>query len=388
MTNQKPEDQTSAAIIVSIADKAEAWTSPDDTPYITVKVTKHEENYRLRSKAARDWLSFEYYKQSMMNDRGPQPGRVPGADVISDALNIIEARCKYEGGAYEIYQRVASDGSKIYVDMGTSDWCYIEIGPDGWKVLPSPCPVKFVRSKNMLALPNPVKGGSWMDLRAIINATDDQNWKLVVGWLMQGFWPRGPYNFLVIDGEQGSAKSMMAYILKMLVDPTTAGVRRPPTEEKDLMIAAQNERVLAFGNLSGLSSEMSDAFCCYPRAHRQEPVLYTNEEESLISAKRPCILEGIDSIATKGDLLDRSSIVHLLNIPDEMREEETVIRSKFEKIRGSMLWLILDATSHGLAYMKTINMPLKPRMADFAIWVTACEMGKEVSGLGRRRRVL
>lgn len=372
---QENEEKTAADRIVVCADSAIKWCTPDQIAYISVKNSGHEENYRLRSRAAREWLSYQFYLDSMISaSSGPVEGRVPGDRALNDALNVIEAKCKYEGATHDVYQRVATQKGKIYVDMGTPDWSYIEIAPDGWQVLPSPCPVKFARSKNMLALPTPVKGGSWMDLRALLNATDDDNWKLLVGWLMQGFWPFGPYNFLIINGEQGSAKSLMAFILKMLVDPSTADVRRPPTEEKDLMIAAQNERVLAYDNLSGLSREMSDAFCCLSTgASLGARLLYTNEEESLMSAKRPCILNGIDTIASRGDLLDRSSILNLTRIPDEMYTEEKVLRPKFEKIRGSMLWLILDATSHGLKFVDHITMPKKPRMADFAVWVAACE---------------
>jgi hypothetical protein len=372
---KKEDKPTAADQIIRCSDSAIKWCTPDQIAYISVEVGSHVENYRLRSKATRDWLSYQFYLQSMMTESGePADGRVPGSEALNDALNVIEAQCRYEGATHDVYQRVAAHKGKIYVDMGDPDWTAIEIGPDGWKIMTTPAPVRFTRSKNMLALPMPVKGGSWMDLRALLNATDDNNWKLLVGWLMQGFWPFGPYNFLIINGEQGSAKSLMAFILKMLVDPSTADVRRPPTEEKDLMIAAQNERVLAYDNLSGLSREMSDAFCCLSTgASLGARLLYTNEEESLMSAKRPCILNGIDTIATRGDLLDRSSILNLKRIPDEMYEEEKVLRPKFEKIRGSMLWLILNATSHGLKFADRISMPKKPRMADFAVWVTACE---------------
>jgi ABC-type antimicrobial peptide transport system ATPase subunit len=38
--------------------------------------------------------------------------------------------------------------------------------------------------------------------------------------------PRGPYPLLAISGEQGSAKTVLCKLLKALVDPNAAPVRR------------------------------------------------------------------------------------------------------------------------------------------------------------------
>jgi hypothetical protein len=48
---------------------------------------------------------------------------------------------------------------------------------------------------------------------------------------------RGPYPVLALMGEQGSAKSSFATILRSLVDPNTAALRSFPREDRDLLNA-------------------------------------------------------------------------------------------------------------------------------------------------------
>ena len=66
---------------------------------------------------------------------------------------------------------------------------------------------------------------------------------------------------LVLNGEQGTAKSTCTRLLRLLVDPNSVPLRTKPRSEQDLFISANNGHVLAFDNLSGLSAELSDALC-------------------------------------------------------------------------------------------------------------------------------
>jgi hypothetical protein len=95
----------------------------------------------------------------------------------------------------------------------------------------------------------------------------------------------GPYPLLAISGEQGSAKTVLSKMLKALVNPNVAPVRALPREERELMIAANSGHLLAFDNLSGLPTWLSDALCRLASggsfAVRQ---LYTDEDEVLFRA--------------------------------------------------------------------------------------------------------
>jgi hypothetical protein len=177
----------------------------------------------------------------------------------------------------------------------------------------------------------------------------------------------------VLGGEQGSAKSTLARALRALVDPNAAPLRSAPRDGRDLIIAAMNSWVLSFDNLSGIPLWLSDALCRIATgggfATRE---LYTDSEEVIFSATRPVIVNGIDDLATRGDLRDRAIVLTLPNIDESKRRSEADLWRQFERVRGRILGAMLDAVSAGLRREPTVKLDSLPRMADFARWVVAC----------------
>jgi hypothetical protein len=113
----------------------------------------------------------------------------------------------------------------------------------------------------MLPLPYPREGGSITSLRGFVNVANDDDWALLLAWLVAAFRPHGPYPVLVLHGEQGSAKSTVARVLRALVDPGTASLRSEPRDARDLIISATNGWCVALDNLSHLPVWLSDAIC-------------------------------------------------------------------------------------------------------------------------------
>ncbi|MDD1776083.1 MAG: hypothetical protein LUP94_01865, partial [Candidatus Methanomethylicus sp.] len=358
--------ESMATLIVKriIESGAELWHSEDKKAYITFERDSHRENHPLRSSNSKGWLAKLGYEIN---------GKAPGRQAVEDALNLLEGFAIHEGPEYPAFVRLAHYEDKVYVDLGNPDWMTVEISAQGWRFISYP-PVKFRRPKTLKPLPIPKQGGSWDDLRELCNLVDDRDRILTIAWLIQAYWPNGPYAHLVINGEQGSGKSIICKILKGVVDPSLMSLRRLPQNERDLIIAAQEERIIAYDNLSGLPSELSDAFCALSTggglAGRK---LYTDDEEAFLAAKRPVILNGIDPIATRGDLLDRSIVIDLPRISDEKRISERNLETKIGQLCPFILGIILDATAMGLKREKNVAVSNLPRMADFVNWVVACE---------------
>src|ERR1035437_9894433 len=152
----------------------------------------------------------------------------------------------------------------------------------------------------MQTLPTPMPGGSVETRRSFLNVQSDNDFVLVVAWALACLRNRGPYPVIVLSGEQGSANSTFSAILRALLDPNTAPLRGLPREDPDLFIAASNGHVLAFDNVSGLPAWISDTLCRLATgggfAVRQ---LYTDQDEVLLDATRPLILNAIDEVITK-----------------------------------------------------------------------------------------
>jgi hypothetical protein len=151
-------------------------------------------------------------------------------------------------------------------------------------------------------------------------------------------------------------------------------LRALPREDRDLFIAASNGHVLVFDNVSGLAPWISDTLCRLATgggfAVRQ---LYTDQDEVLFDAARPVILNGIEDIVTRPDLADRAVFLTLEPIPEERRRPEQELWDAFDSERPRILGALLDAVVEGLKRLPKAHLPKLPRMADFALWATACE---------------
>jgi hypothetical protein len=101
--------------------------------------------------------------------------------------------------------------------------------------------------------------------------------------------------------------------------------------------------------------------------------LFTDQDETIFDAQRPVLLNGIEDLCTRGDLLDRAIIVTLDAIPEDKRKTEKQIYQAFEKAKKGILGALLDVVAAGLKNLPNVKLDRLPRMADFAMWATACE---------------
>jgi hypothetical protein len=361
----KAEQQakTIADKLVRLASAAELFHTKEGIGYGDVKVNGHRETWRVRSRAFRRWLThafFESYKG------------VPNAEAMNAALGVIEGTAYYKGPEREVCVRVAEQDGCLYLDLCDADWRAVEISTDGWQVITDP-PVRFERNRGMLPLPEPQMGGSLDDLRGLLNIRDEQ-FPLVKAVLQAMVRPRGPYPVLNIEGEQGSAKSTTARVMKQLLDPASAPLRTLPREARDLFISASHAHVLAFDNVSTISEWISDDLCRLATGGGfSTRVLYEDAEEIIFEAMRPVILNGIEGTITRPDLADRAVRLTQEAIPDEQRKSEKVFWREFEEAHPQLLGALLDSVVIGLRNLPHVVLDRLPRMADFALFAVACE---------------
>ena len=354
--------KSQATLLVGLAEDAELWHTPEYDAFATIEVDEHKENYSIRSPGFKRWLARAFYGLT---------GAAPNAQALQDAFSVIGGKAVFEGQEHTVFTRLAGYDGKIYLDLANSTWEVVEVTDIGWRVIANP-PVKFRRPKGMLSLPAPVAGGDIKSLRRFVNVVNVDDWALLLAFLVASLRPIGPYPVLVIHGEQGSAKSTLARVLRALIDPNTASLRAEPKEPRDLMIAATNSWCMALDNLSHLPPWLSDAICRLSTGGGfATRTLYENDGETIFDAQRPVIANGIEELAVRGDLLDRAIILYLPKIEEAERRPEDVFWSEFESVRPIVLGGLLDAVSLALRDVGQVRLDRLPRMADFAIWSVA-----------------
>jgi hypothetical protein len=353
-----------AEMLVRFAAHVRLFHTSENEPFAHVPTGRHHKVLTLRSGEFRLWLMREFHREL---------GKPPGAQALLDAVNMLAAQAQFDSPEAPLFVRVAEQQDRIYIDLGNPEGEVVEINAQAWRILADP-PVYFRRPRGLHALPRPVMGGSVTSLRKFINVGDDHNWILCVSWLVAALRPRGPFPILILQGEQGSAKSTMARILRRLVDPSAAPVRTPPREERDLLIAACNSWVVGYDNLSRIPQWLSDALCRLSTGGGfSTRELYTDSDEIFFDATRPVILNGIDHLAERADLADRALTLDLLPIDELNRREEEDLYRDFESEMPQILGALFTAVCGALAHLPDTRLERRPRMADFARWATAAE---------------
>jgi hypothetical protein len=377
--------QSAATVLVNLArSRAELFHWGEDS-FATIKMTGHLETWPIRSRGFRTWLGQIFFRQKH---------RAATGEAFTSAVATLDGFALFDGAEREVFVRVAGNLERVWIDLCDARWRQVEVDASGWRVVePNESPVRFRRAHGMLPLPVPETGGLLNDLRRFVNVSGDDDFCLLVGFCIGALRPSGPYIVLVLHGEQGSAKTTTTRVIRSLIDPNIAPVRSEPRDARDLMIAARNGWTISLDNISRLEPWLSDCLCRLATAGGfSTRTLYSDAEETIFQAQRPVILNGIEELATRGDLLDRCIVLDLPRIEDAERMDEHRFNIDLEATRGKLFGALLDAVSAAIRSHDSVVADGMPRMADIARWVTAAEpqvgwgRGKFLSAYRNNRR--
>lgn len=336
---------------------AEFFTGSDGVVYAAAKVKDHTEFMKVSSMRFRQWLGQLYYFST---------GSVAGKSSCEEAIELLSFQSDKQRTTY---LRVGGNGQSIYIDIGNEKWEAIEVNAQGWQVVES-SPVAFRRSAKMKALPTPERvtnvDASLKELFTLINVAQEDR-ILVLAWLLAAMRDKGPYPILALIAEAGSAKTTTAKALKRLVSPYVAETRSRPKTVEDVYVAANNDWVLIYDNLSSIPQDISDAFCRLATgggyATRE---LYTDLDEAVSDQQQPLIINGVSDIIKKGDLMSRTLTITCPEITPDRRIEEDTWERQFQAAQPRILGALLELLSAVLAELPNTRLTDMPRMADFA----------------------
>ena len=352
----EPEDGTRAdELIGMVKDEATLFHNSRNESYSTFNHNGHVETWALNSIGFSDWLGYKAYTEL---------GFSPSETAIKQALTSLNGIAKYDGDEQEVFLRCAPCSDGYIIDLCNEQWQAVKVTTNGWQVLNQP-EVRFIRSGTATELPMPTKGNLnllWLH----VNVEENQR-PLVLAWLLESWRPDTPYAILAITGEQGSAKSSTHKVLRQISDPNDIPLRVSPKTVEDIYVAAANNHQASFENMSNLSNGMQDALCTLATgggfATRK---FYSNSDESVVEVKRPVIINGIDSVTTRPDLIDRTIALQLPKIEDTKKKLDAELEREFAKDAPAIFAGLLDLFSATLRELPAIHIEKPPRMMDFA----------------------
>ena len=304
-----------------------------------------------------DWLRSVYFQKT-------ESGITDLA--LGTAVCTLAAISKHAGEEVEVHMRCAKHGDNYYIDLCDSGWSVVRIGKTGWSV-ESRSPVLFTRTKNMRSLPTPNCAPTLDNLWKHINVPEDRHLE-TLAWVLDSYRPDTPFPILEITGEHGTAKSTTQRKFRDLTDPNKVALRGRPKSVEDIFVAAANNWMCSFENLSHLSAEQQDALCTLATgggfATRQH---YTNGDEHVLETKRPAMVNGINSVLTQPDAIDRTISIEAQTIPPDQRKDEQMLTIEWDADYPGIFVGLLDLFAKALAILPGITLPDKQRMADYQL---------------------
>ena len=338
------------------------------SPYTAIRINEHLETMSLQSRRFRNWLCKRYYDTT---------GELLNAEDLSGVLNILKAIAEFGGNIRELHLRVShsnetDDADAIYYDLTNSNWETIKVTVEnGWTIEKS-SPLIFRRYTNQQAQVYPTRdypADIFDQFMNLLNIRDEHNRLLLKCYIIGLFIPEVPKPILMLHGEQGSAKSTLQELVKMLIDPSIIRTLAFPKDNNELVQKLSHNFISYFDNVSDIRDWISDQLCrAVTGSGFSKRQLYTDDDDIIYNFKRCLGFNGINLGATKADLLDRGLIIQLERIAEEKRCKLQDIWRDFERIRPNLLGYIFDIIVKVLKRRRegSIKLESHPRMADFA----------------------
>jgi len=198
--------------LIDRALSADIFRTFDGQAYADIWTDGRRQTLAVACDGFRGWLYREFRSAR---------GGFPSPEVMKAAVDAATAKARFEAPEREVFVRIAWHEGRIYIDLADIERRVIRVCAAGWDVAHDP-PVRFVRPDGMQPLPMPQRGGNLSSLKRLLNLQSDEQFAIIVGWLLAALRARGPYPVLAFSGEHGAAKSTLSRILRQLIDPNWA----------------------------------------------------------------------------------------------------------------------------------------------------------------------
>ncbi|NJD02653.1 MAG: hypothetical protein FIA99_08675 [Ruminiclostridium sp.] len=192
---------------------------------------------------------------------------------------------------------------------------------------------------------------------------------LFIVYLISLFIPEIPHPIGIFHGDKGAAKTSVTKAIKKVIDPSIVETTNMPKEQIDMIQQLNNNYLIAYDNLSTLQEWQSDLLCrAVTGEGSAKRKLFTDSDDILFSFRRCVILNGINIVATRADLLDRALLFELERITEEMRLEETQLWENFNADLPEILGGMFNIISKAIPIYSTSKLKKLHRLADFTHW--------------------
>jgi hypothetical protein len=341
--------------------------------------------YALRSADLRDCLIAEFIERNLY---------APDDRSLRDTIEIAESTARQCTQRAQVAQRIAAFGpgvgpsslspEKIVIDLANENGEVLAIDPGGWGVT-SGEQFCFTRGYNLRPLPHPAPSAAVAPvlaaLRRLLNPATEKDWHRLLLWLLSAFRAGSPSPVLVLQGPPLSGKSTAAYMLRMLIDPSTAPYADAYASSRDLTGYARRNWLFILDNVirltarqaqfvnslaGGLSVQLKQA------RDSHEPIDLQVQRPIILTVQAPRTRKGEDPLAAAGPgLPERALRVTLAPLTPERNRPLERLWPEFHRLLPQLLNVLATALSTALRNLHGVGDDCLSRHPDAVAWAIA-----------------
>lgn len=362
---KKPRSQHDK-LVGLMQERASFWTNARQRGFATVEeagITKH---FDVADDYFTDWLAIAYEDEY---------SGFPTEDALEHASKTAKRLARRSKVVHEAWVRVAHDDDAIYHDLCDETWQVVKITSTRWDIISNP-PVRFIRTSYLAPLVRAQHGGTWDELRPLINVSDSQ-WAIYLAFLVGCFLRRGTFPLLYPHGSEDAGKTTFLKQIHSFVDPSTCDPDTGfPADDEAMLINAANCFLQSHNNVSSIQGWQSDLLCTMLEGGtKKRRTKYADAKASIFApGRRPIIASGIGEAIRRADLFSRAVIIELQPPTDDKLKLEEELGPEFERVLPRALGCLYDAVVRALRDVDTIDPKVARkvhRCRDFARWAMA-----------------
>jgi len=302
----------------------------------------------------------------------------PNPFKVRDLIQKLAHYAKYHGNYVEIWNRIGRIRDGIELALCDSADTRVRVTANGYTVVDRDSETVFQERPTSLHLPRPSNTSALHLLRRYLNVSDAEVLLLYayITYILCSPKCKGSkYVLLVLQGDQGTGKSLLCRLLQRIIDPSVLELQAFPSNSKDLPIILSNCHLVVLDNVRSFSPAVSDLLCTASTGGNiSSRALYTNDTLHVLSLHGAIILNGIHGFVVHSDLAQRCLTIRTLPIDGQQRIPEAELLKNFERDLPDIFAGLLELSSKIMAQLPNAIVTHPERMIEFSQWIAAMEL--------------
>ena len=135
---KEKRDLTQSQKVVSLVlndSNVHLWVDPSDrTPYVSIIVNKHCENYRLGDGAFETWVRAEYGRRHWTEVDGRRTPAVMSSVTLREGIATMRGLAATREEMVPALRVGGAPGEEVWLDLGTRDWELVKVTRSDWRI--------------------------------------------------------------------------------------------------------------------------------------------------------------------------------------------------------------------------------------------------------------